>query len=49
MKAKIHKIIADVIRFRLDMRNTFRKELNLKAYENAVEKQQRPHGNIHTV
>ena len=38
IKAKIHKIIADVIKFRLDIRNTFWKELNVKAYENAVGK-----------
>ena len=42
MKAKIHKIIADVIKFRLDIRKTFQKELNVKAYENAVGKQKRP-------
>ena len=35
---KIHKIIADVIKFRLDIRKKFRKELNVKAYENAVGK-----------
>ena len=49
IKAKIHKIIADVIKFRLDIRNTFRKEVNVRAYENAVGKQQRPVENIHTV
>ena len=43
------KIIADVIKFRLDIRKTFRKELNVKAYENAVGKQKRPVENIHTV
>ena len=42
IKAKIQKIVADVIQFRHDIRNIFRKELNVKAYENAVGKQQRP-------
>ena len=49
IKAKIHKIIADVIKSRLDIRKTFPKELNVKAYENAVGKQKRPVENIHTV
>ena len=49
IKAKIHKIIADVIKFRPDTRKTFQKELNVKAYENAVGKQKRPVENIHTV
>ena len=31
-----------MIKFRHDIRNTFRKELNVKAYENAVGKQQKP-------
>ena len=43
IKVKIHKIIADdVIKFRLDIRKTFRKKLNVKAYENAVGKQKTP-------
>ena len=41
MEAKIHKIIADVIKFRLDIRKTFQNELNVKAYENAVGKQKK--------
>ena len=49
IKAKIHKIIADVIKFRLDIRKTFRKELNVKTYENEVGKQKRLVENIHTV
>ena len=49
IKAEIHKIIADVIKFQLDIRKTFRKELNVKAYENAVGKQKRLVENIHTV
>ena len=49
IKAKIHIVIADVIKFRLDIRKTFRKELNVKPYENAVGKQKRPVENIHTV
>ena len=39
----------DVIKFRLDIRNTFQKELNVKAYENAVGKPKRQVENIHTV
>ena len=48
IQAKIYKIIAEVIKFRLDIRDTLRKELNVKAYENAVGKQKRPVENIHT-
>ena len=36
-------------KFRLDMRSTFQKKLNGKAYENAVGKQQKPVENISTV
>ena len=39
-------MIADVIKFRIDIRKTFRKELNVKAYQNAVEKQKRLVENI---
>ena len=46
--AKIHKIIADVIKFRLDIRKTFQNELNVRAYENAVGKQKKAFENIHT-
>ena len=49
IEAKIHKIIADVIKFRLDVRKTFQNELNVKAYENAVGKQKGQAENIHTV
>ena len=49
IEAKIHKIIADVIKFRLDIRETFQNELNVKAYENAVGKQKKAVENIHTV
>ena len=38
-----------MIKFRLDMQNTFQEELNGKGYENAVGKQQKPVENIHTV
>ena len=41
IEAKIHKIIADVIKFRLDIQKTFQNELNVKAYENAVGKRGR--------
>ena len=40
-RGKIHKIIADVIKFRLDIRKTFQNELNVKAYENAGGKQKK--------
>ena len=49
IEAKIRKIIADVIKFRLDIRKTFQNELNVKAYENAVGKQKKTVENIHTV
>ena len=49
IKVKIHKIVAHVIKFRLDNRNTFRTDVNVKAYENGVRKQPRPYENIHTV
>ena len=48
IKAEIYKIIADVIKFRLDIRKTFRKELNVKAQDNAVGKRKRPVENIFT-
>ena len=41
IEAKVHSIIADVIKFRLDIRKTFRNELNVKAHENAVGKQKK--------
>ena len=41
IEAKTHKIIADVIKFRLDIRKTFQNELNVKAYENTVGKQKK--------
>ena len=36
IEAKIHKIMADVIKFRLDIRKAFQNELNVKACENVV-------------
>ena len=49
IEAKIHKIIADVIKFRLDIRKTFQNELNIKGHENAVGKQKKTVKNIPTV
>ena len=49
IEAKIHKIMADVIKFRLDTRKTFQNELNVKACENVVGKQKKTVENIHTV
>ena len=49
IEAKIHKIIADVIKFRLDVRKTFQNELNVNAHENAVGKQKKTVKNIHIV
>ena len=41
IEAKIHKIIADVMKFRLDIQKTFQNELNVKGHENAVGKQKK--------
>ena len=49
IEAKIHKIIADVIKFRLDIRKTFQNELNVKGHKNAVGKQEKTVKNIPTV
>ena len=49
IEAKIHKVIADVIKFQLDIRKTFQNELNVKACENAVGKQKKAVENIYTV